>query len=109
MFGVKFISSTSSSNWPPELGHRPSLRPTPVSPSNANRKLQHNRAQRPTGRALERDEDAIRQWKQQRWPALKKSPKRRPHDRLHRRKRIESAPASMQGQIVLEYLPAYAP
>jgi transposase len=28
--------------------------------------------QRPTGRALERDEDAIRQWKQQRWPALKK-------------------------------------
>jgi len=33
--------------------------------------------QRPTGRALERDEDAIRQWKQQRWPALKKKPKKK--------------------------------
>ena len=31
--------------------------------------------QRPVGRALERDEDAIRQWKKQRWPALKKRPK----------------------------------
>src|SRR6266446_6250224 len=41
MFGVTFSSSTSSSNWPPELGHRPSLRPTPVSSSNANPKLQH--------------------------------------------------------------------
>jgi transposase len=30
--------------------------------------------QRPTGRALERDEAAIRQWKQVRWPALKKTP-----------------------------------
>lgn len=30
--------------------------------------------QRPTGRALERDETAIRVWKQQRWPALKKKP-----------------------------------
>ena len=30
--------------------------------------------QRPTGRALERDEDAIRQWKQQRWPVIKKKP-----------------------------------
>src|SRR5258708_1114879 len=46
MFGVKFISSTSSSNWPPELGHRPSLRPTPVSPSNADPKLQHYRVDR---------------------------------------------------------------
>ena len=33
MFGVKFSSSTSSSNWPPELRHRPSLRTTPRSPS----------------------------------------------------------------------------
>lgn len=33
--------------------------------------------QRPTGRALERDEEAIRQWKQQRWPALKKKPKKK--------------------------------
>jgi transposase len=31
--------------------------------------------QRPTGRALERDEDKIRQWKQKRWPELKKRPK----------------------------------
>src|SRR6266852_5943576 len=43
MFGVTFSSSTSSSNWPPDLGHRPSLRPTPVSPLNANQKLQHYR------------------------------------------------------------------
>jgi transposase len=31
--------------------------------------------QRPTGRALERDESKIQQWKQQRWPELKKRPK----------------------------------
>ena len=30
--------------------------------------------QRPTTRALERDEDAIRRWKQRRWPRLKKKP-----------------------------------
>jgi len=30
--------------------------------------------QRPTGRALERNEDAIRHWKRVRWPALKKRP-----------------------------------
>lgn len=30
--------------------------------------------QRPTGRALERDERAIRHWTQVRWPALKKTP-----------------------------------
>jgi len=30
--------------------------------------------QRPSGRALERDEAAIRQWQEQRWPALKKKP-----------------------------------
>ena len=30
--------------------------------------------QRPTGRALERDEAAIRHWKQVRWPAVKKTP-----------------------------------
>ena len=28
--------------------------------------------QRPTGRALERDEEAIRHWKRYRWPAIKK-------------------------------------
>jgi len=31
--------------------------------------------QRPVGRALERDEDKIRQWKQKRWPEIKKKPK----------------------------------
>ena len=31
--------------------------------------------QRPTGRALERDEKAIRRWKQVRWPRIKKTPK----------------------------------
>jgi transposase len=31
--------------------------------------------QRPTGRALERDEAAIRQWKRVRWPQLKKTPR----------------------------------
>src|SRR5216110_3740857 len=33
--------------------------------------------QRPTGRALERDEEKIRLWKQKRWPELKKRPKTR--------------------------------
>ena len=31
--------------------------------------------QRPTGRAVERNEEKIRQWKQKRWPELKKRPK----------------------------------
>jgi transposase len=31
--------------------------------------------QRPTGRAVERDEAAIAQWKRSRWPALKKTPR----------------------------------
>lgn len=31
--------------------------------------------QRPAGRALERDEEAIRRWKRERWPELKKTPK----------------------------------
>ena len=51
--------------------------------------------QRPVGRALERNEQAITAWKKQTWPAIKKSPKRRPHDRLHRRKRAEPAAASL--------------
>jgi transposase len=33
--------------------------------------------QRPTGRALERDEKKIQQWKRERWPELKKRPKTR--------------------------------
>src|SRR4030067_254195 len=31
--------------------------------------------QRPIGRAVERDEQAIRRWKETRWPALKKKPR----------------------------------
>jgi transposase len=33
--------------------------------------------QRPVGRALERDEEKIRRWKQERWPELKKRPKKK--------------------------------
>jgi transposase len=33
--------------------------------------------QRPKGRALERDEAVIRRWKKQRWPELKKKPKKK--------------------------------
>jgi transposase len=33
--------------------------------------------QRPVGRALERDEDKIRRWKQERWPEIKKRPKKK--------------------------------
>jgi len=33
--------------------------------------------QRPAGRALERDEEKIRRWKQQRWPGIKKKPKKK--------------------------------
>lgn len=33
--------------------------------------------QRPVGRAVERDEDKIRRWKQKRWPEIKKKPKKR--------------------------------
>jgi transposase len=51
--------------------------------------------QRPKGRALERNEEAIAEWKRRTWPAIKKKPKRRPHDRPHRRKRTESATAPL--------------
>lgn len=33
--------------------------------------------QRPVGRALERDEGAIEQWKKRRWPEIKKKPKKK--------------------------------
>ena len=33
--------------------------------------------QRPVGRALERDEEKIRQWRRERWPEIKKKPKKR--------------------------------
>jgi hypothetical protein len=41
MFGVKFSSSTSSSNWPPEPAASTVSPPNSCHPSNANRKLQH--------------------------------------------------------------------
>src|ERR1700730_15382786 len=50
--------------------------------------------QRPTGKALERDEAAIRHWQQSRWPELKKSAPGTAHHRLHRRQRIERATLS---------------
>ena len=37
----------------------------------------HWSPQRPVGRALERDEEAIGQWKRKTWPAIKKKPKKR--------------------------------
>lgn len=39
--------------------------------------------QRPTGRAIQRDEKAILEWKQKRWPMLKKSPQRGENHSLH--------------------------
>jgi len=48
-------------------------------------------SQRPAGRAIQRDEAAIKQWRTKRWPALKKVSPRRARHRLHRRKRIERA------------------
>ena len=47
--------------------------------------------QRPAGRALERDEEAIQRWKKYRWPQLKKSPLGGPNHRLRRRERAERA------------------
>src|SRR5712691_11879815 len=41
MFGVKFSSSTSSPNWPPEPAASTVSPPNSCDPSNANRKLQH--------------------------------------------------------------------
>jgi transposase len=49
--------------------------------------------QRPTRRALERDEKKIAAWKRSTWPALKKNPARGAHHHLHRRKRAEHPPA----------------
>ena len=44
--------------------------------------------QQPVERARQRDEAAIRQWYEQRWPALKKGGGRRAHHRLGRRIRL---------------------
>jgi transposase len=48
-------------------------------PSQAWRILRHLgwTPQRPVGRALERDEEKIRQWKRTRWPEIKKKPKKK--------------------------------
>lgn len=48
-------------------------------------------AQKPERRAIERNEEAVRHWKQHTWPALKKSQARRPTDRLYRRDRHQRA------------------
>jgi transposase len=40
--------------------------------------------QRPSGRALEREEPAIRRWKRVEWPRIKKSLPRRARDRVYR-------------------------
>lgn len=40
--------------------------------------------QRPSGRARERDEAAIAEWKRKKWPEIKKSPKREANHRFHR-------------------------
>lgn len=46
-------------------------------------RLEHS-YQRPVDRATQRDEEAIATWWRERWPALKKSSRRRPHDHLGR-------------------------
>ena len=51
--------------------------------------------QRPVGKARERNEAAIRTWRRKTWPHTKKKPANKAHDRLHRRKRIESEAASL--------------
>jgi transposase len=51
--------------------------------------------QRPTGRARERNAEAIRQWRQKTWPAIKKSAPARADDRLCRREWAEPAAASL--------------
>lgn len=43
--------------------------------------------QRPSRRAIERDEKAIAHWKRYRWPHIKKGSGRAAHYRLHRRER----------------------
>jgi transposase len=50
--------------------------------------------QQPVGRALERNESLIDEWKRKRWPEIKKSRERRPDDRLHRRKWSEPTASS---------------
>ena len=51
--------------------------------------------QRPEGRARERNEEQILDWKKNVWPALRKSAPGEAYPRVHRRKRTESATASL--------------
>jgi transposase len=51
--------------------------------------------QRPEGRARERNEEQVLNWKKNVWPELKKSAPGEAYPRLHRRKRTESATASL--------------
>lgn len=48
--------------------------------------------QKPDKRAIERNEDVVRSWKRNKWPALKKSPARGKADRLYRRIGPQRAP-----------------
>ena len=50
---------------------------------------------RPTGRALEPDEEAIRQWRKKRWPEIKNSPKRGSKHSVGGRKGAERATESV--------------
>jgi len=55
--------------------------------------------QRPSGRAIQRDEAAIRYWKTKRWPALKKLRQARPNHHLHRRIRdLRTAPCQRRSK-----------
>ena len=47
-------------------------------------KVIHYSVQQPIERASQRDEQAIQTWKEERWPALKKSPTRGQNDRVRR-------------------------
>lgn len=49
-------------------------------------------SQRPVGRAAQRNEQGILEWKAKRWPTLKKRQTRRTHRRLRRRVGPERAP-----------------
>lgn len=55
-------------------------------PAHVSRLLQAIKysVQQPIERATQRDEKAIKTWKEERWPALKKSPTRRQNDRVRR-------------------------
>lgn len=55
----------------------------PAHVSRLLRKIKYS-VQQPIQRATQRDEQAIQTWKEERWPALKKSPAGGPHDHFRR-------------------------